>query len=169
MTARTTCSRSAADGTERERSLQTDGRFEPLLPVPTVEVHRLLALRPRLRRSSGHVRADDRPDAALLHMSRPAWTSSSWHRNAFRAAPAYRRLPDRDAHREVGGRHRPAEHSIIPDMRVLRRRMFVQGRDARRRTRSHGAVPARKSTYFRFVVLLQRLRKVKGFNLQHLG
>ena len=49
----------SADGTANDQFKPKD-TLQPLLPVRTVEVHRLLALRARLRRSSGHVRADDR-------------------------------------------------------------------------------------------------------------
>ena len=43
-----------------QRQLQGQGHIEPLFPFRSLQVHRLLALRARLRRSAGHIRADDR-------------------------------------------------------------------------------------------------------------
>ena len=53
-------------------------------------------------------------------------------------------LPDRDAEREVGHRDRHARAFGGHDLRLLRRRLLVQGRDARRRSRAHGAVQGRQ-------------------------
>ena len=53
-------------------------------------------------------------------------------------------LPDRDAFREEPHRDRPAGTLRDHDLRLLRRRLLVQGRDARRRSRAHGAVERRQ-------------------------
>ena len=53
-------------------------------------------------------------------------------------------LPDRDAQREVRHRDRHARAFGGDDLRLLRRRLLVQGRDARRRGRAHGAVQGRQ-------------------------
>src|SRR6202163_1483253 len=41
-----------------QRSLDAEGRIQPLLHLRPLEMHRLLALRPRLRRSARHLCAD---------------------------------------------------------------------------------------------------------------
>ena len=53
-------------------------------------------------------------------------------------------LPDRDADREIGHRDRPARAFGGHDLRLLRRRLHLQGRDARRRGRAHGALQGRQ-------------------------
>ncbi len=53
-------------------------------------------------------------------------------------------LPDRDAHREECHRDRPAGTFGGDDLRLLRRRLHLQGRDARRRARPHGALQGRQ-------------------------
>ena len=56
------------------------------------QMHRVLALRARLRRSAGHVRADHRrPRVRLEGFGRRQ--ADSWIRNAFPAARACRRVP----------------------------------------------------------------------------
>ena len=56
---------------------RADRRVQPVFPVRSVEMHRLLALRARLRGSAGHLRADRRRAAASPRRSPPAWTSRS--------------------------------------------------------------------------------------------
>ena len=46
-----------SDG-ERQRQLDAEGQIQPLLHLRSLEMHRLLALRARLRGSAGHLRAD---------------------------------------------------------------------------------------------------------------
>ena len=53
-------------------------------------------------------------------------------------------LPDGDAEREVRHRDRHARAFGGHDLRLLRRRLLVQGRDARRRGRPHGALQGRQ-------------------------
>ena len=53
-------------------------------------------------------------------------------------------LPDRDADREERDRDRPAGALGGHHLRLLRRRLLVQGRDARRGTGAHGAVEGRQ-------------------------
>ena len=53
-------------------------------------------------------------------------------------------LPDRDADREDRHRDRPARAFGGHDLRLLRRRLHVQGRDARRGGRAHGALQGRQ-------------------------
>ena len=88
------------------------GRVQPLFHLRPVEMHRLLALRARLRGGAGHLRADHRRPRLRLRSSRRAW----------RALPRFRMrllrrlragLPDGDAAREVGHRDRHAEHSVV--------------------------------------------------------
>ena len=80
---------------------------EPVLHVRLVEVHRLLALRPRLRGGAGHVRPHDRGPRVRLAGRRRR------QRLVLRlAVRVVRRLragvPDGDAHREHRHRARPA-------------------------------------------------------------
>ena len=56
-------------------------------------VHRLLALRARLRRGAGHVRADHPGPRLRFEVSPRARTSRSWNPSASRAAPASRPVP----------------------------------------------------------------------------
>ena len=53
-------------------------------------------------------------------------------------------LPDRCAAREDGARDRPAGAFGGHHLRLLRRRLLVQGRDARRRGHAHGALQGRQ-------------------------
>ncbi len=120
-----------------------EGHVEPLLPVRAVEVHRLLALRPRLRRGAGHVRADHRRSRLCLARLR-----QHGRRLPFVRVRLLRRLraglPDRDADREVGRRARPARAQRRHHLRLLRRRLLVQGRDAGRARRAHGPLQGRR-------------------------
>ena len=62
----------------------------PVFHLRPVEMHRLLALRARLRGGAGHLRADHRRAAASTPSSRPAWRNPSSAPNACPAAPACR-------------------------------------------------------------------------------
>ena len=78
-------------GYEGENHLTAaEGRVQPLFHLRSVQVHRLLALRARLRGGAGHLRADHRRARLRLQGSPPAWTSRSWSPNASPAAPACR-------------------------------------------------------------------------------
>ena len=79
----------------------------------------------RLRRLAGHGRELPRLGMRVLRRLRAG-------------------LPDRDAQREVRHRDRHARAFGGDDLRLLRRRLLVQGRDARRRGRAHGAVQGRQ-------------------------
>ena len=79
-------------GYEGENHLgQTDRPFEPLFRLRSRQVHRLLALRARLRRGAGHLRADRSTGAASPRRSAPARRATiSSPANASAAAPACR-------------------------------------------------------------------------------
>ena len=62
----------------------------PYFTYDPVQMHRLLALRARLRGSAGHVRADHRRTRLRVAAWRRARTCRSWNRNASPAAPACR-------------------------------------------------------------------------------
>ena len=67
-----------------------EGRVQPLLHLRSLQVHRLLALRARLRGSAGHLRADDlRPRLRQPRLGRHGRELSSAP-NASPAAPACR-------------------------------------------------------------------------------
>ena len=69
------------------------GRVEPVLHVRFVEVHRVLALRARLRGGAGNVRARPSRDAASARVSPPAPAVRSSSPTACRAARACRCAP----------------------------------------------------------------------------
>ena len=115
----------------------------PYFTFDPVEVHRLLALRARLRGSAGHLRADDRrPRLRLEGVRRP---DEDFHRLRVRLLRRLRAgLPDRDADGEVRHRAGPAGAQRHHHLRLLRRRLLLQGRDAGQRGRAHGAVQGRQ-------------------------
>ena len=80
--------RYGSDG--RQPLAARQGRFQSVFHLRSVEMHRVLALRARLRGSAGHVRADGRRARLRVADRRPAWTRASFIRNASRAAPACR-------------------------------------------------------------------------------
>ena len=74
----------------RQRRLDAEGRNQSLLHLRSVEMHRVFALRARLRGGAGHVRADDfRP---WFREPRVAGDERGFfsRRNVCRAAPACR-------------------------------------------------------------------------------
>jgi hypothetical protein len=83
-------------------------------------------LRPRLRqpRLAGHERKLPRLRMRILRRLRPS-------------------LPDRDADREIRDRDRPARTFRGHYLRLLRRRLLLQGRNARRGSRAHDALQGR--------------------------
>ena len=126
----------------REPPRARQGRVQPVLLVRLVEVHRLLALRPRLRRHPGHVRPHDRGTRLRF----------ACRRRRRRLVPrvrlrVVRRLrpgvPHGDAHREVDHRDGSATPVGHHHLRLLRRGVLVQGRDAGRDRGAHDAVQER--------------------------
>ena len=115
----------------------------PYFTYDPSQVHRLLALRARLRGGAGHLRADHRrPRLRLGGLAGHGRVVPRLRMRVLRRLRAG--LPDRDADREVGHRDRPAGAFGGDDLRLLRRRLLVQGGDARRRSRAHGAVQGRQ-------------------------
>ncbi len=127
----------------RQRRLDAEGRIQSVFHLRSVEMHRLLALRPRLRGSPGHLRADHfRP-----RLRQPGFAGHERELPRLRMRILRRLragLPDRDAHRKVGDRNRPARAFRGDDLRLLRRRLLLQGRNARRGSGPHGAVQGRQ-------------------------
>ena len=126
-----------------QRQLDAEGRVQSLLHLRSLEVHRLLALRPRLRGSARHLRADHlRP---RLRQPRLARHEREFPRLRMRLLRRLRAgLPDRDADRKIRDRDRPARAFRGHHLRLLRRRLHLQGGDARRGSRAHGAVQGRQ-------------------------
>ena len=97
----------------RQPSRRRQGRIEPLFHLRPVEMHRLLALRARLRGSAGHLRADHRRAAAST--PRVARHGRAVPRLGMRVLRRLRAgLPDRDPDREksvieIG----QPEHSVV--------------------------------------------------------
>ena len=91
-----------------------DRRVQSLFHLRIVEVHRLLALRARLRGGAGHLRADDpRPRLRLESLARRRRLPLVRMRLLRRLRAG---LPDRDAQREDGHRQweRPSARSSPP-------------------------------------------------------
>ena len=118
-------------------------RFQSLFQLRSGQMHRLLALRARLRGGAGHLRADRlRPRLRFDHRRRDG---REVHRIRMRLLRRLRAgLPDRLAAGEES--HREGQAGMVGDhdLRLLRRRLRVQGGDARRRSRAHGAVQGRQ-------------------------
>src|SRR5712664_3429483 len=106
-------------------------------------MHRLLALRARLRGSTGHFRADH--FRARLRQPGLARHEREFSRLRMRVLRRLRAgLPDRDTHGKIRHRNRPARAFRGDDLRLLRRRLRLQGGNARRGSRAHGAVQGRQ-------------------------
>ena len=118
----------------QEPPARCQGHEQPVLHLRSDDVHRLLALRARVRRSAGHVRADD-PGPRLRFEGRRE-PERAVHGVRVRVVRRVRRgVPDGRADREVADPARPARARRHDDLRVLRRRLLVQRR-GRRTTRS---------------------------------
>ena len=127
----------------RATQLDAEGRINPYFTYDPVEMHRLLALRARLRGSAGHVCADDlRPRLRQPGLARHERELPRLRMRLLRRLRAG--LPDRDADREIRHRDRPARAFGGHDLRLLRRRLRLQGGNARRGSRAHGAVQGRQ-------------------------
>ena len=107
-------------------------------------MHRLLALRAGLRGGAGHLRADHRRAAASTSAVSPGMDEPFLELGMRVLRRLRAGLPDRDADRKVGDRDRPARALGGHHLRLLRRRLQLQGRDARRRGGAHGAVQGRQ-------------------------
>ena len=119
------------------------GHQQPVLRVRPGEVHRLFALRARVRRGPGHVRADDRrPGLRLARLRRPGRTLPRVRVRQLRGVRPG--LSDRRAAGEDPHPARTTEPERPDDVRLLRRRLLVQGRDAGRHGREHGPVQERR-------------------------
>ena len=126
-------------------------------------MHRLLALRARLRRGSRHIRADH---------SRPRIRLEGW--NGRRRFPVVRMrvlrrlragVPDRDAQRKAGHRKGNAGAHGRDDLRLLRRRLLVQGGAQGRRSPAHGSLQGRqgqRGPFLRQGPVRLRLRDPQG-------
>ena len=102
----------------------------------------LQPLRARLRGGAGHVRADDfGPRLRVACLARDGRAVHAERvRVLRRLCPG---LPDRDADREDGDRTRPARTQRHHHLRLLRRRLQLQGGDEGLAGRAHGAVEGR--------------------------
>ena len=105
----------------------------PYFTFDAVEVHRLLTLRARVRGNAGYVRADDR--RARLRIARRRERKRAVHGIGMRVVRRVRRRRARPRR----CRKRPSISSASPstrrdDLRVLRRRLLVQGGDEGRAT-----------------------------------
>ena len=104
------------------------GHVEPLLHLRSQQVHRLLALRARLRGGAGHLRAHHRrPRLRFGGVARPA---RAVHGVGVRIVRRLRAgLPDGHADGQQRHRERHARPERDHHLRLLRRRLRVRGRD----------------------------------------
>ena len=122
----------------REPSACGEGRVESVFHFRSVEMHRVLAMRPRVRGSAGHVRTDDR--RARIFVGDLAGTERSVRGVRMRFVRRLRAgMSDRDVDGKIGGRTRTAGSQRRHDLRILRRRVLIPRRDERRPRRAHGA------------------------------
>ena len=122
--------------------LETD-TSNPYFDFDAVQVHRLLPLRAGLRRGPGHLRADHR--GPRLRLQGRGRRRRAVHRLRVRVLRRLRAgLPDLDPAGEVGRRARHADPHRADHLRLLRRRLLVQGRAARRRAGPDGAGQGRR-------------------------
>ena len=117
---------------------QRERRVEPVLQFRARQMHRMLALRARLRRSAGHFRADHRgPWIRLEGFSRrqaiPGFGMRFLRR--VRAGVSHGHADRKDRYRKRAGGAQRHHH-----VRLLRRGLFVQSGDAGQRSGSHAAV-----------------------------
>ena len=139
-------------------------RLQSIFPVRSGALHRLLALRACVRGSAGHLRADRRrPRLRLEDRGRHGRAVPDQRMRLLRRLRAG--LPDRVADREDRGRTRPARAFGRHHLRLLRRRLQLQGGDAGRHRGAHGAVEGRQGeprTFLRQGPLRLGLRQPPG-------
>ena len=131
-------------GYEGENHLDAPRRTSrnPVLHLRCQQVHRLLALRARLRRTAGNVRADDSgPRLRFQGRGEPERVVHGFRVRLLRRLRAG--LPDRDAVGEVADREGPGRAQHHHHLRLLRRRLLVPRRDEGRGSRAHGAEQGR--------------------------
>ena len=128
----------------RQPAAHGDGRTNPYFTFDPAKCIVCYPLRPRLRRGAGHVRADDRGPRLRQPQSSPGMDEDFLDVGVRVLRRLRAGLPDRLADRE--GRHRDRHARALDDhhLRLLRRRLHLQGRDARRGSRPHGAVEGRQ-------------------------
>ena len=136
----------------------------PYFTFDPEQVHRLLALRARLRREAGHAGADDPgPRLRLEGGGEPGRVVPRLRMRLLRRLRAG--LPDRDAVGEVADQAGPGRAQRRDHLRLLRRRLLVPRRDARRGSRAHGAEqgrPRQPRPRLRQGTLCHRLRDASG-------
>ena len=108
-----------------------EGRVQSVFHLRCQQVHRLFALRARLRRTAGHARADDRRARLRFEgVGQPGRVVPGFGVRLLRRLRAG--LPDGDAVGEIADRAGPGRAQRRDDLRLLRRRLLVPRRDARR-------------------------------------
>ena len=120
-----------------------EGPVQSLFHLRPRQVHRLLALRAGLRGGAGHLRADHRGPRLRQRASRPAARTSST-RECVSCGACVQACPTATLIEKTRGRDGPARALRRDHLRLLRRRLLVQGGDAGRAGRAHGALQGRQ-------------------------
>ncbi len=121
-----------------------DRHVQPLFHLRSLQVHRLLALRARLRGGAGHLRADHRRARLRLGGVAAACSEPFLDSECVSCGACVQACPTATLTEKTVIEIGTPEHSRGHDLRLLRRRLRLQGRDARRRARAHGAVQGRQ-------------------------
>ena len=128
------------------------------------DVHRLLAMRARMRRDAGHVCADD--PGSRIRIEGLGESERTVPRLGVRLVRRLRRgVPDGGPDRKFADQAWPAGSGGHDDLRVLRRRLLVRRRSQRRSGRPHGAQserPRQPRPLVRQGAICVRLRDAPG-------
>ena len=116
----------------------------PYFTFDPVEVHRLLALRARLRGGAGHLRADHRRPRLRLASSSPGRTRPFLDSECVSCGACVQACPTATLIEKSVIEIGQPEHSVVTTCAYCGVGCTLQGRDARRRAGAHGALQGRQ-------------------------
>jgi ferredoxin len=126
----------------REPPRRREGHEQPVLLVRPEQVHRLLALRARVRGGAGHLRAD-RAGPRLRQQDR-AGPTNFLDSECVSCGACVQACPTATLMEKSIADAGPARPRGRDDLRLLRRRLLVPRRDEGQRGRAHGAAQGRQ-------------------------